>query len=75
VSEKWSEEKVSGTGTLVRQMGGAQQLLWYIISGTVQSSEGCLALVFVSARPVQLIVIIINNILVIISVSQGILVG
>jgi hypothetical protein len=55
--------------------GGAQQLLWYIISGTAQSSEGCLALVFVSARPVQLIVIIINNILVIISVSQGILVG
>lgn len=34
-----------------------------------------IALVFVSARPVQLIVIVVNYILVMISVSQGILVG
>jgi len=69
---------VSGTGTLVRHRRGGATVSYCGPSFQVQyrvMRDVSMALVFVSARPVQLIVIVVNYILVMISVSQGILVG
>lgn len=69
---------MSGTGTLVRHRRGGATVSYCGPSFQVQyrvMRDVSIALVFVSARPVQLIVIVVNYILVMISVSQGILVG